>query len=314
MSKFRTAICLAISIGLMTAAASAEERGAALDGVKTWAYQLKDVSQDKIDKVAASPFDMVIIDTSMFPQGKEIRLTREQIDSMKKKPDGSRRLVVAYFSAGECEDFRYYWKPEWNKKHPSWVAKVDKQWKGDFVVQYWNPEWQRIVYGSPDSLIDRILDAGFDGISIDRVDAYYYFGDTEERRRQMIDLVKKMTEYARAKKPDIVILAQNAEELVDHKDYVESIDAIVKEDLIFGISHVEKVNPQGDIEHSTKLLDKARAAGKHLFLIEYLINKENIARARKFAADHNYVLYIGQRDLYELSGVVGDEGLEKSKK
>jgi len=314
MSKFRTAICLAISIALMTAAAFAEERGAALNGVKTWAYQLKDVSQDKIDKVAASPFDMVIIDSSMFPEGKEIRLTRAQIDSMKKKPDGSRRLVVAYFSAGEGEDFRYYWKPEWNKKHPSWVAKVDKQWKGDFVVQYWNPEWQRIVYGSPDSLIDRILEAGFDGISIDRVDAYYYFGDTEERRRQMIDLVKKMTEYARSKKPDIVILAQNAEELVDHKDYLDSIDAIVKEDLIFGISHIEKVNPQGDIEHSTKLLDKARAAGKHLFLIEYLINKENIARARKFAADHDYVLYIGQRDLYELSGVVGDEGLEKAKK
>ena len=311
MSKFRFAVSALAFSAALPAIAMAEDRAAALTSVKTWAYQLKDVSQDKIDKVAASPFDMVIIDSSMFPNGKEIRLTREQIESMKKKPDGSRRLVVAYFSAGECEDFRYYWKPEWNKRRPSWVSKVDKQWKGDYVVEYWQPEWQKIVYGTPESLIDRIMDAGFDGLSIDRVDAYYYFGDTEQRRQQMIDLVKKMTSYIRAKKPDAVILAQNAEELVDHKDYLDSIDAIVKEDLIFGISHVEKVNPQGDIEHSTKLLDTAKAAGKHIFVVEYLANKDNIQRARKTMNEHNFVLYVGQRDLYELSGVVGDEGAAK---
>ena len=295
-----------------SAPSQAQDRAAALSGVKTWAYQLKDVSQDKIDKIAASPFDMVIIDSSMFPNGKEIRLTREQVESMKKKPDGSRRLVVSYFSAGECEDFRYYWKSEWNKKRPAWVDKVDRQWKGDYVVKYWMPDWQKIVYGTPDSLIDRIMDAGFDGLSIDRVDAYYYFGDTEERRKQMIDLVRKMTTYVRSKKPDAVILAQNAEELVDHKDYVEAIDAIVKEDLVFGISHTEKRNPEGDIEHSAKLLDKAKSAGKHLFVVEYLAKKENISTARKFMSDHDFVLYVGQRDLYELSGVVGDEGVAKA--
>jgi cysteinyl-tRNA synthetase len=311
MVKLRSSVVALAFLGLFAGYAHAQDRAAALDNVKTWAYQLKDVTQEKIDKIIASPFDMVIIDSSTFPDGKEIRLTREQIDSMKKKPDGSRRLVIAYFSAGECEDFRYYWKPEWNKHHPSWVAKADKQWKGDYVVQYWNPEWQRIVYGTPQSLIDRIMDAGFDGLSIDRVDAYYYFGDTEERRRQMITLVKNMTNYIRAKKPDAVILAQNAEELVDHKDYLDSIDAIVKEDLIFGISHVEKVNPQGDIEHSTKLLDDAKKAGKRIFVVEYLVNKDNIARARRTMADHKFVLYVGQRDLYELSGVVGDEGLAK---
>ena len=311
MSKFRFSLCaLAMSVLPLTSAI-AEEHGALLNGVKTWAYQLKDVNQEKIDKIIASPFDMVIIDSSMFPGGKEIRLTREQVESMKKKPDGSRRVVVSYFSAGECEDFRYYWKSEWNKNKPSWVYKADKDWKGDFIVKYWQPEWQKIVYGTPDSLIDRIMDAGFDGVSIDRVDAYYYFGDTEERRLQMISLVKGMTEYIRKKNPDAVILAQNAEELLDHKDYVESIDSIVKEDLIYGIGHVEKSNPQGDIEHSTKLLDKAKAAGKHIFVVEYLVNKDHIAHSRTYMKDHNFVLYVGQRDLYELSGVVGDEGAAK---
>ncbi len=293
--------------------AIADDGAAALSGVRTWAYQLKDVSQDKIDKIAASPFDMVIIDSSMFPDGKEIRLTREQVESMKKKPDGSRRIVIAYFSAGEAEDFRYYWKPEWNKKRPSWVYKADKDWKGDFIVKYWEPAWQKIIYGSPNSLIDRIMDAGFDGVSIDRVDAYYYFGDTNERRTQMVDLIKQISAYMRARNPQIVILAQNAEELLDKADYVSAIDATVKEDLVFGISHKEVGNPQGDIEHSTKLLDGSKTKGKRVFVVEYLAKKENIAKAREFMKKHDFVLYVGQRDLYELSNVVGDEGAVKPK-
>lgn len=297
-------------VALAIMPANAEERPNALEGVKTWAYQLKDVNPEKLKRIAESPFDMVIIDSSMFPDGKEVRLTREQVESLKKKPDGSRRLVIAYFSAGECEDFRYYWKPEWHKARPGWVDKADKQWKGDFIVKYWKPEWQKIVYGSPTSLIDRILDAGFDGLSIDRVDAYYYFGDTEQRRSQMVDFVKGMSSYMRAKKPDVVIFAQNAEELIDRKDYLDAIDGIAKEDLIFGISHTEKRNPEGDIKHSEELLNKARKAGKVVFVIEYLKNQQNIALARRRMKELDFVLYVGQRDLYELAGVVPEGGIE----
>jgi|CXWK01.1.fsa_nt_gi cysteinyl-tRNA synthetase len=302
------AVLISALIFAMAGAAAAEDRSKLLDGVKTWAYQLKDVSQEKIDKIIASPFDMVIIDSSMFPDGKEIRLTREQVESMKKKPDGSRRVVIAYFSAGEAEDFRYYWKPEWNKHRPTWVYKADKDWKGDFIVKYWDKDWQKIIYGTPDSLIDRIMDAGFDGVSIDRVDAYYYFGDTEERRLQMVDLVKRISEYMRAKNPDAVILAQNAEELLEKPDYENAIDATVKEDLIFGITHREEGNPSGDITHSTKLLDDSVSHGKKVFVVEYLAKKGNIEKAREYMNTHHFVLYVGQRDLYELSAAIGEDG------
>ncbi|MEQ1714519.1 MAG: MJ1477/TM1410 family putative glycoside hydrolase [Hyphomicrobium sp.] len=314
MSTTRFALSFAAALLAPLFSAHAEDRAALLGGVKTWAYQLKDVSQDKIDKINASAFDMVIIDSSMFPNGKEIRLTRDQVESMKKKPDGGRRLVISYFSAGEAEDFRYYWKPEWNKKRPGWVYKADKDWKGDYIVKYWEPDWQRIIYGTPDSLIDRIMDAGFDGVSIDRVDAYYYFGDTNERRAQMIDLVKRISNYMRAKNPQSVVLAQNAEELLDKPDYIEAIDATVKEDLVFGISHKEVGNPAGDITHSTKLLDDSKVKGKRVFVVEYLVKKDNIAKAREYMKQHDFVLYVGQRDLYELSGVVGDEGIQKGAK
>lgn len=64
------AVLISALIFAMAGAAAAEDRSKLLDGVKTWAYQLKDVSQEKIDKIIASPFDMVIIDSSMFPDGR----------------------------------------------------------------------------------------------------------------------------------------------------------------------------------------------------------------------------------------------------
>ena len=101
---------VALALIALALPAAAQVRRSALNDVKTWAYQLKDINQEKLDKIAASPFDMVIIDSSMFPNGKEIRLTREQIQKLKTKPDGSRRLVVTHtvrngitLDKGECE-------------------------------------------------------------------------------------------------------------------------------------------------------------------------------------------------------------------
>ncbi len=308
MKPIRAFLAAIVLFGAATNAnANSEERGKLLDSVKSWAYQLKDVTKEKIDKIAASPYDMIIMDSSMFPNGKEIRLTRDQVESMKKKPDGSRRIIISYFSAGEAEDFRYYWKPEWNKKKPAWVYKADKDWKGDYIVRYWYPEWHKFMFGSPDALIDRIMEAGFDGLMIDRVDAYYYFGDTTERRQQMIEFVKQMSDYIRSKSPNTILIGQNAEELLVDPVYLNAIDAITKEDLVFGIKHNATRNGEDEIAYSSKLLDGAKAKGKHVFVVEYLTNKKDIATVREFHQKHNFVTYIGrQRDLYELSGAVNE--------
>lgn len=301
---FAFALILAFTV---SSTASANQGAALLDKVRTWAYQLKDISFEKIEAIKVSPFDMVIIDSSMFPDEKEIRLTREQVDSMKTKPDGSRRVVIAYFSAGEAEDFRYYWQASWARKRPAWILKPSKEWKGDYTVRYWMPEWQQIVLGSPDALIDRILDAGFDGVMIDRTDAYYYFGDTEERRMDMVRFVTKMTDYMRGKNPNVVIIAQNAEELLEKDGYFNAIDAVLKEDLVYGIHHDSKRNAADEIQYSSKLLDDAKAKGKRIFSVEYLKNPADVAAVRKFHKEHGFVLYVGrQRDLYDLSGVVGE--------
>ena len=267
---------------------------------KTWAFQLKNLDPGQQAKISASPYDVVVIDSEDFPNGVERQLTPDEITAMKKKPDGSRRLVLAYFSIGEAESYRYYWKPEWNKRKPSWVGKENKEWKENYVVKYWEPAWQHIVYGEPNSFADRILAQGFDGFYIDRADAYYYVGNNDAVKQRMRDFVIKLTSYMRAKKPDVAILVQNAEELLDNKPYVEAIDGIAKEDLLFGISHKEERNKKDDVDWSAKLLKDAQKDGKRIFVIEYLTRATYIAEAKKKLDELDFVMYTGPRGLGEL--------------
>jgi cysteinyl-tRNA synthetase len=78
-------------------------------------------------------------------------------------------------SIGEAEDYRYYWQTEWEKDPPSWLAEENPEWSGNYKVQYWNKDWQNIIYGKGNSYLNKILDVGFDGVYLDIIDAFQYF-------------------------------------------------------------------------------------------------------------------------------------------
>jgi cysteinyl-tRNA synthetase, unknown class len=294
-------LAAAAASALLTGSATAQERKNLLLDAKSWGYQLRNLETDQIKKIAASVYDVVIIDYEHEAVKSETPLTKAEVESMKTKPDGKRRLVMAYFSIGEAETYRRYWKPEWNKKKPAWVGKENKEWKNNFLVKYWEQEWQNIIFGSPEAFADRVLAAGFDGFYLDRVDAYYYFGDTPDLRKKMVDFVSKLTTYIRTKKPDAMILGQNAEELLDYPEYVKAIDGIAKESLYFGIPGPDKPNPADDVKEGNDFLAKARAAGKAAFCVEYLKNPANIESAKKRMDEKGFVLYVANRGLAELN-------------
>ena len=77
-----------------------------LAAAKSWGYQLRKFDPDTL---AASPYDMLVIDYSR--DGKPARaLTPEEVDKIRVKPDGERRIVLAYLSIGVAQTYRYYWK------------------------------------------------------------------------------------------------------------------------------------------------------------------------------------------------------------
>ena len=116
----------------------------------------------------------------------------------------------------------------------------------------------------------------------------------------MRDFVVKLTTYMRAKKPDVAILVQNAEELLDNRAYVEAIDGIAKEDLLFGITHREEHNKADDVQESTALLQAAQKSGKKIFVIEYLTKPAYIAEAKRRLDELGFVMYTGPRGLGEM--------------
>jgi cysteinyl-tRNA synthetase len=272
-------------------------------GAKSWAYQLNNLGPEQQRRIAESHYDLVVVDYARSQKSDtvEVPLTREEVQRMQVKPDGSRRIIIAYLSIGESEDNRYYWRPEWSARRPPWMLGESKEWKGNFLVRYWEPVWQNIIFGNPQSYVDRIIAAGFDGFYIDRADAYYRFGDTTQARDRMTDFVVRLIAYIRSKQPNAGIMMQNAEELLERPAYLAAIDAIAKEDLIYGITHREELNKRDDIDYSTAELKKAQAAGKAIFVVEYLTKSNFIADAKKRMADLGFVLYYGPRGLFELA-------------
>ena len=81
---------------------------------------------------------------------------------------------VFYINIGSAENFRYYWDGNWIIGDPAWIKKKYEGYQDEFYVEFWNPEWQKIIYGNNNSYMKKILDAGFDGAYLDNVEAYYF--------------------------------------------------------------------------------------------------------------------------------------------
>lgn len=127
-----------------------------------------------INKLKATNYDVLIID-AFPPEGGVNTWTPAQINSLKVKKNGGKRLVLAYMSIGQAEDYRWYWKPEWEKNRPSWMGPLDPDWDGNYYVRHWAPEWKAFIYGNADSYTQKILNAGFDGTYLDPVDVSGYW-------------------------------------------------------------------------------------------------------------------------------------------
>jgi len=127
---------------------------------------------DFITAVTASNYDLLIMDL-FFTDG--TAFSNAEIAQLKNKANGGKRLIISYMSIGEAENYRYYWQTSWNTNKPSWLDAENPNWAGNFKVKYWYPEWQNIIYGNDNSYLKKILNAGFDGVYLDIIDAFEYY-------------------------------------------------------------------------------------------------------------------------------------------
>ncbi len=315
-----------------------------LAAVKSWAYQLQHADPAEI---ARSSYDLVVVDYSV--NGDPAKpLKAADVERMKKKPGGGRRIVLAYVSIGEAEDYRFYWNEDWietalpaagsrpsagraggspapepppgqggteaaapansrpdrwvSAKAPPWLGDESETWGGNFAVKYWDPEWQALIHGTPQSFVERVLALGFDGVYLDRVDAYYEHVDEHPTAAEdMVDFVVGLAASARTARPGALVVVQNGEELLTRPAYVAAIDAIAKEDLLYGSPTEGVQNSEAQIANSLGWLSHARVAGRPVLVIEYLDQEDAIRAAQQDLLQRGFIPYFGPRSLDRLA-------------
>jgi cysteinyl-tRNA synthetase, unknown class len=124
-----------------------------------------------INAVKATNYDVILMDLFL----NNTAFTATEIDQLKTKANGGKRLVICYMSIGEAEDYRYYWQSTWKVGNPPFIAAEDPNWPGNYYVQYWNTDWKAIIYGNDTSYTKKLLNSHFDGAYLDIIDAFEYF-------------------------------------------------------------------------------------------------------------------------------------------
>ncbi len=126
-----------------------------------------------INAIKATNYDLLIMDFFFGDDDQEF--TSADVEQLKQKANGGTRLLVSYMSIGEAEDYRYYWNDSWKVGSPTWLKAENPEWEGNYKVEYWDAEWQSVIFGSENAYLDKIIDAGFDGVYLDIIEGFEYF-------------------------------------------------------------------------------------------------------------------------------------------
>lgn len=282
--------------------------GPALADARSWGYQLQNMGLLSI----ANGTDLLVVDYSR--DGSEARVLRPaEIDALRTRADGSKRIVLAYLSIGEAESYRYYWQKRWLPGQPSWLGPENPEWKGNFNIRYWQAGWRDVIMRPQISLfgrileawrptsrpyLDRIIEAGFDGVYLDRVDAFdEWKNENPNAQADMATLVGAISSYAKRRRSGFLVVAQNGEELLRSLEYRRSIDGIAKEDLFYGVASNGQPNDAATIKSALAELNRMKAEGRPVFIIEYLSDAAKRADVVRQLSRTGFVVQFAERDL-----------------
>jgi len=283
-----------------------EKNSTILNGIEisTWMYQIQWLDERAtIDELDNTQYDMLVVEPGF-------NFIEDQFDvdylvpSLKQKPNGDERILLAYIDIGQAEDYRTYWESTWVAPTateigiPDFLITIDPDgWSGNYPVAYWDPAWQDIWLGT-NGIIEQIANYGFDGIYLDWVEAYdddkvreAAAADGVNPENEMILFIEKMRNLGKSIKSNFLVVPQNAPYLLDANPsfYTSIIDALATEDTWFygegdvewndadagdlsgGDRHAGDYSTTNRITQSKKYL----ARGIPVFTVDYCISEKN---------------------------------------
>lgn len=258
-------------------------------GITNMVVQLQNYLNGRLDALARAGFDLAVIDLAR--DAGSSYFTVDEISRLKR----SSTKVLAYFEIGSIEDFR-----------PDFASLMERDgdlflnewptWPGEYFVKYWDLRWWSLAIKPR---VDQALAAGFDGVYLDTPLAYQELAlnrvPGEQRASlagKMVDLIVRISKYAKAVKPGFLVFPQNSPELQQYPGYTDAIDGIGMEELFFLATDI----PCTDA-YCTTNLNAARAlqkAGKTVLAIDYANEPQNIAAACRRYREEHFIGYVGE--------------------
>jgi len=307
-------------------------------------------SDTVIDSIISSGYKTVIMDYS-YDGSDQKAFTKEQIDKL--KVNGI--IPICYISIGEAENYRFYWEEdgndwinestgELNQNAPDWLGPVNPDWSGNYKVKYWRQGWKDIIK----TYLDKILKAGFSGIYLDIVDAYYFWSDESEENKTgisypvqdtakwMIDFIKEIADYTREKSSssNFYVFPQNGVFIVDdvgsqitdsglfyYDLYYETISGVGVEDLFYTSIENEDgtfnfiknfeltADDYASYKRRIELLNKLQGKDKIVFVVDYIDDKSGYKGENKERID-DFISKVKEEGFYYYIGTT-DRSLDE---
>ena len=315
----------AVSSLWLSGTASAEDR---LSTVETWMYQIQDLdAPGAVDALAATSYDMLVLEPGHNFLGWSYD-TADMIERLAEKPSGDRRLLLAYVDVGQAEDYRDYWRPDWQAPTedaggwPTFLVTIDPDgWSGNYPVAYWDPGWQTLWLGA-DGIVAELAQFGFDGVYLDWIEAHDDDAVRAAAERAgvdpdlaMIAFIEAIGAAGRAVDPGFLVVPQNAPYLIDAAParYAAAIDALAVEDTWFhGEGDADWDDPAaGDLrdrhfddyrtEARLRQIGRYQAFGLPVFSVDYAIDLDNVDLVYREAARHGLVPLVTRVSLSRLT-------------
>ena len=257
---------------------------------------------EAVAKLAACGRDWIVLDARF---SSDEPWTVKDLSAIRAGKTG--RKIIAYLSIGEAEDYRAYWQPGWRTQPPAFLLKENPEWKGNYRVKYWQPDWQQLILAD----VDKITAAGFDGVYLDIVDGFETFEqdgknfiddrvnpETKQTyRRDMVDWVKAVAARVRQTNPAAMVIPQNGAQLLAHADFLATVDAIGLEDVF---TRGDKLQKAADTKYVLERLAPLKGTRKPVLDIEYAKKPERRVKAQELATQQGFTWLITDRQLKTL--------------
>jgi cysteinyl-tRNA synthetase, unknown class len=284
-----------------------------------WHYQLQNYADNKLDAIAATSFDWVVIDLSRDGSADCVVETsgsgcfsQSEVAALQ----ASGKKVLAFFELGSLENFRADF-PKLNSplfadlKLNHWKEWCNKE-QCEYFVKYWDPRWFN-EFIKP--RLDLVLARGYDGVYLDTLLAYENIklsrapGETvESLGAKMVLLLAQLSSYLKTQNPNLLVVPQNSPELVwntvydsssgINAAYINAIDALAMEHLYYDGKPVYNKAWNKENLANARVIQQQ---GKIVINVEYTTKAKKKEDACRRSREDGFVGYVTHLDLDRIS-------------